>query len=203
MSNRQHRQAGMRLLRSPANQRGVVLLVALIFLAALALISVTVMQTSTLELRMAGNEQERIETLQKVLAVLDEIGENDLYFPVVEEGHRVCKQNDTRDACNDKIITFSTEVGSLLANDVVAYETYYRLDSTMPRASQSTGAVYDTNYRVAYFDIDVNYQAGSERGSDREISQGMQSVYRDMTQNTNSPDGVDADTQMQAPVTTP
>ncbi|MEX1032925.1 MAG: pilus assembly PilX N-terminal domain-containing protein [Cellvibrionaceae bacterium] len=200
MSDRQHRQARIIRLRSPANQRGVVLLVSLIFLAALALISVTVMQTSTLELRMAGNEQEQVEAVQKVHAVLDEIGENDAYFPVIEEDYLVCTTGDSRTACNVKIIDFSAAVDTLLSGDTVTSQTYYRLDSTMPRASQSTGEVYDTNYRVAYFDIDVSYQAGSERGSDRDISQGMQSVYRDMTQNTSAPDSVNADMQMQAPV---
>lgn len=201
MSDCQYEHTRVLLQRSLANQSGAVLLVALIFLAALALISVTVMQTSTLELRMAGNEQERIETLQKVQAVLDELREKDAYFPVIEEDYLVCTTIDARAECDAKIIDLSTEMDTLLSGDTVATQTYYRLDSTMPRASQSTGEVYDTNYRVAYFDIDVSYQAGSERGSDRDISQGMQSVYRDMTQNTNTPDGVNADTQMQDPVT--
>lgn len=187
--------------QSPARQRGVVLLVALIFLGALALISVTVMQSSTLELRMAGNEQEQVEALQSVQAVLDEISRNDAYFPVIQEGYLLCMTGDSRTECDATSIDLSTALDTLLTGDTVTYQTYYRLDSTMPRASQSTGSVYDTNYRVAYFDIDVDYESGSERGSDREVSQGVQSVYRDMTQSTKSPDGVNADTQMQDPVT--
>lgn len=201
MSDCQYGHTRILSRRSPAKQAGAVLLVALVFMAALALISVTVMQTSTLELRMAGNEQEQAETLQKIQAALDEIREKDAYFPVIEEGYLTCTTSDTRAACNATIIDLSTELDTLLSGDTVTSQTYYRLDSTMPRASQSAGEVYDTNYRVAYFDIDIGYQAGSARGSDRDISQGMQSVYRDMTQNTNSPEGVDADTQMQDPVT--
>lgn len=41
------------------NQQGSALLVALMFLVILTLLSVQAMRTSTMELRMAGNEQER------------------------------------------------------------------------------------------------------------------------------------------------
>lgn len=43
----------------PVRQQGAALLVALLFLIILTLLSVNAMRSSTMELRMAGNEQER------------------------------------------------------------------------------------------------------------------------------------------------
>jgi type IV pilus assembly protein PilX len=53
-----------------SNQRGVTLIVALIFLAILMLLGVTVAQTSSLEERMAGNTRDRDLALQSAEAGL-------------------------------------------------------------------------------------------------------------------------------------
>lgn len=62
----------MRALRpvSRANQRGVTLIVALIFLAILMLLGVTVAQTSSMEERMAGNTRDRDLAFQAAEAAL-------------------------------------------------------------------------------------------------------------------------------------
>jgi|GEM_PF-992382 len=180
-------------------QRGAVLMVAIVFLGLLAMLSVTVMRTSTMELRMASNEQERIEGLQKVQAILDDIREEDNYFPVVEEGYLVCKSGDTDTACDTAPIVLDSTVTSLLGSDTVQYRTYYREDSSLPRADHASDKVYDTSFRVAYFDLMVEYEAASERGARSEITQGVQSIYNDQTQTTSAPDGASADALMQGP----
>lgn len=53
-----------------SNQRGVTLIVALIFLAILMLLGVTVAQTSSLEERMAGNTRDRDMAFQAAEAAL-------------------------------------------------------------------------------------------------------------------------------------
>jgi len=53
-----------------SRQRGVTLIVALIFLAILMLLGVTVAQTSSLEERMAGNTRDRDLALQSAEAAL-------------------------------------------------------------------------------------------------------------------------------------
>lgn len=63
----------MRTIRFKAlrsNQRGVTLIVALIFLAMLMLLGVTVARTSSLEERMAGNTRDRDLALQAAEAAL-------------------------------------------------------------------------------------------------------------------------------------
>ena len=61
----------MRTIRFKAlrsNQRGVTLIVALIFLAMLMLLGVTVARTSSLEERMAGNTRDRDLARQELRA---------------------------------------------------------------------------------------------------------------------------------------
>lgn len=57
-------------IASRTDQRGVTLIVALIFLAILMLLGVTVAQTSSLEERMAGNTRDRDLALQSAEAAL-------------------------------------------------------------------------------------------------------------------------------------
>lgn len=180
-------------------QRGVVLMVAIVFLGLLAMLSVTVMRTSTMELRMASNEQMRIEGLQKVQAILDDIREEDSYFPVEEEGYLVCQSGDTDTECDTAPIVLHSTVTSLLGSDTAQYRTYYRQDSSMPRADHASDKVYGTSFRVAYFDLIVDYEAASERGARIKITQGVQSIYNDRTQTTSAPDGAIADSLMQGP----
>lgn len=54
----------------PQSQRGVTLIIALIFLAILALLGVTVAQTAQLEERMAGNTRDRDLAFQATEAAL-------------------------------------------------------------------------------------------------------------------------------------
>jgi type IV pilus assembly protein PilX len=57
-------------IATPSCQRGVTLIVALIFLAILMLLGVTVAQTSSMEERMAGNTRDRDLALQAAEAAL-------------------------------------------------------------------------------------------------------------------------------------
>lgn len=58
----------------PSGQRGVTLIVALIFLAILMLLGVTVAQTSMMEERMAGNTRDRDLAFQAAEAALEDAG---------------------------------------------------------------------------------------------------------------------------------
>jgi len=60
----------IQLIAPPSRQRGVTLIVALIFLAILMLLGVTVAQTSSMEERMAGNTRDRDLALQSAEAAL-------------------------------------------------------------------------------------------------------------------------------------
>jgi type IV pilus assembly protein PilX len=58
------------MITLPSRQRGVTLIVSLIFLAILMLLGVTVAQTSSMQERMAGNTRDRDLALQSAEAAL-------------------------------------------------------------------------------------------------------------------------------------
>lgn len=66
----------------PRRQRGVVLVVALVLLVAITLLSLAGISTTTLELMMATNQQERVNAFQQAEAGIDAIVSNLDNFPV-------------------------------------------------------------------------------------------------------------------------
>ena len=94
-----------------ARQAGAVLLVSLLFLLLMNIAVATTTRGSTLQLRMAGNEQSRLEARQRVMAVLDGII-NDLdNFPAQGGiGHRICAAGSTGSLCDERLIKLSTDL---------------------------------------------------------------------------------------------
>jgi Tfp pilus assembly protein PilX len=70
-------------------QRGAVLFVALVFLVIITLISITAMRSSTLELRMAGNEQEQRRALESAQSAVNGLL-TALSLPVTTIGNKEC-----------------------------------------------------------------------------------------------------------------
>jgi hypothetical protein len=64
-------------------QHGSVMIVALVFLVVLGIMGLTSMQTSQLELRMAGNEQVKISAHQAAQALIDVIVADSTTTPVI------------------------------------------------------------------------------------------------------------------------
>lgn len=60
-------------LSSGSNQRGVVLVVSLIFLIALTLVAAALMQNSTSDMKMSGATEEKAVALQEVVSAVDEV----------------------------------------------------------------------------------------------------------------------------------
>ena len=66
----------------PRRQQGVVLVVALVLLVAITLLSLAGISTTTLELQMATNQQERVNAFQQAEAGIDGVVSNLNNFPV-------------------------------------------------------------------------------------------------------------------------
>lgn len=65
------------------HSRGAALIVALLLLIVITLITVTAMRFSTLELRMAGNEQQRVSTFESAQAAVDAVTADLGNFPLI------------------------------------------------------------------------------------------------------------------------
>lgn len=89
------------------SQRGAVLLLAMVFLLLLAMIASAATRTSTLEFRMAGNDQFREEAFQKAQAVATALAEDESHFPLTGAvGSRVCEPTDPdpESLCHSRVL---------------------------------------------------------------------------------------------------
>lgn len=67
-------QSKLKLLVSRgAKQRGVVLIVSLVFLVALTAVVAALMQNSTTDMKMSGASEERVESIQEAVSAIDEV----------------------------------------------------------------------------------------------------------------------------------
>ena len=67
-------------INSPAHQRGMILIMVLVFLVLLTLIAVNAMSTAGLEERMASNTQGQVAQFQVVESAISDIIDNDEIF---------------------------------------------------------------------------------------------------------------------------
>lgn len=85
----------------PGTQRGGVLLVALVFLVVLGLFGLSSMQSSRLQLRMASNEEVRVNAHQAAQALVDAVAGTPDMTPVIGgAGYTLCTPGQS--ACDQE-----------------------------------------------------------------------------------------------------
>jgi len=161
----------------PRAQRGAALFTALMFLIVLTLISLAAMRSSTLEMKMASNDEARLSAFQRTQAIVDAtIGDTDNVQVLGAVGRRVCTGGSAADtpdniACDD--VDRGDSYGVSLASDTydddvadgkikVAVTRLSPAEAPAPRAIGTSAAVY----AVANFKIDAYYD-GTEDGLGR------------------------------------
>ncbi len=108
-------------LKSGQNQRGAILVIALIFLVAITLLTVSSMRSSKIGLHMAQNEESRIAAVQAAQALADAIVANPASTPVVgttgfiacTAGQYGCNRNDL--PVNNAILSDAVDASHLRA----------------------------------------------------------------------------------------
>jgi hypothetical protein len=152
-------------------QSGVVLVAALLLLLTITLVALTSMQGSTLELRMATNEQERMEAFQTAQATIDYILDNPSSFLVKGDvaGYTVCTANLS--GCNEATLDLDADVTGSPFDDTQDSVEVTRLDpATMPppRGLEMSA----DKFTVANFSVDGKHDAAATGGGYAEIVQG-------------------------------
>lgn len=156
---------------SHRSQRGAALFTALMFLIVLTLISLAAMRSSTIELRMATNDEARMTAFQRTQAVIDAtIADTNNVQVLGDVGRRVCtgtSASDTPDneSCDVYEIdladdTYDTDVDE--GRIKVAVTRLSPAEAPAPRAIGTSAAVYS----VANFQVDALYD-GTEDGLGR------------------------------------
>ena len=155
----------------PHAQLGAALFTALMFLVVLTLISLAAMRSSTLEMRMATNDESRLTAFQRTQAVVDAtIGETDNIKVIGEVGRRTCTgsaASDTPDGVDCDVYgvdlagdTFDDDVNDGLIK--VAVTRLSPAEAPAPRSIGTSAAVYS----VATFKVDALYD-GTDDGLGR------------------------------------
>lgn len=155
-------------------QQGAVLIVALIFLLLTAMISGTVMQTSVLEVKMAGNEQLREEAFQRVQAIANAVTADSSNLVVAGNiGYTICPSGVA--GCDNNSLSLISQVIAVPSGVNLDYKVQRLapLFAPMPFRMSEDNAGSANAYSAALFEIDANYD-GSDNGLGRaQIAQGI------------------------------
>lgn len=153
-----------------ASVRGSVLLTSLIFLLILTLAAATTMRTSTLELRMAGNEQQRVETFELTQSILDEVvGNPDNIRVSGDLGYVNCTPGISGCTANDVVVNNDLLPSSQAANAAVIVERLAPALSAPPRGVNTSSDAFS----AARFEVDTTYDGTADNEGKVGIVQGV------------------------------
>lgn len=131
----------------PKQQTGSVLFMALVFLVLTALIAVTIMDTSILSRKMAGNNQFKEDAMQVTEGVVNETVYNVIDLlgatnaPVV--GDVICMTTSSDTGCNKKLLTISNEIQTAASSASLFYQAVFFKEET--QASGGSTRLSETN----------------------------------------------------------
>lgn len=165
----------MNIPMSKSHSRGAILLVSMVFLLLIALVAGTVMQTSMLEFRMAGNAQFREEAFQKAQAVASAISEDIDNFPVVGDvGYTNCVAGAS--GCDATTVTFDSGIAAVPTGVSITAQVTREgpriLESFPVRLSEGQTSS-SPSYDAAIFEVAVNYSGSDEGLGNAEVAQGV------------------------------
>lgn len=158
------------------SQRGAALIIALLFLLLLTLVATTGAENSTLQLQMAGNEQSRVEALQRNMAILDAIIDDADNAPVVGGvGFKICDLAATDASCDLKEIEIASSVTSVPTGvDVDYFVTRVGpLEVDAPSMSEELASSASA-YKFARQEITSTIDGTDARLGNSTVVQGMQ-----------------------------
>jgi len=113
-------------IATPQKQSGAILVIALMFLVAITLFTISSMRSSNIGLHMAQNEEARIAAVQAAQALADAIVANPASTPVVgQSGFTACTAGQANCDRNNLPID-----NSMLAGQVAAYHLSARVERT-------------------------------------------------------------------------
>lgn len=146
-------------------QSGSVLLMALVFLVLTAMIAVTIMDTSVLEIKMAANQQFREEAAQHAEGIVGEVAGNyeDQMTPSVQVGTIFC---DVSESCDQNTLSISSDLKSKIP---VGVNLSYQAEKT----GEDPAPGGEGNYTDYFFEMSVDYDGVNKGLSSSNIAVGL------------------------------
>lgn len=175
----------------PTRQNGIALATALIFLVIITLLGLVAVRSSTTELRLAHNEQIRVEALEAAQAVVDSVLNNPQNLPINSNiDYLACFDSGTRGThmpCpaekatlvltqNDEPVQPSTPADECDPNaDIFASGIYAESRRLPPEDVPVPGALFTSmdKFHAAAFSVRGQYACGNTGLGSADIEQGV------------------------------
>lgn len=154
--------------RTQSKQRGAVMMVTLVFLVVLGIMALTSMQSSKLELRMAGNEAIRATAHQISQALIDAIIATPVMTPVIgNTGFTLCTNGQPN--CDLASLFMPGALAADVANgDLTATAELVAIGRPPPGTGYSADD-FDANY----YTVISNYDRSDENLGAARLTQGI------------------------------
>ena len=162
-------------MKTQRSQQGTILIVSLFFLLLLSIIAATTTETNSMQLRMAGNEQARIEAQQRTMSAIDAIIDNTDNTPVIGDiGYRICAAGSNASGCDAALINVPSAVSTTPSNTTLNYHVTRvgPLEASPPSMSEDE-ASSASFYRVARYEVSADYDGSAAKQANSRIIQGM------------------------------
>jgi len=185
-------------------QQGAVLVISLIFMLLTAMIVATLLTTSSTEMKMASNEQFRLEAAQKVESIIDNLydfineSEEDGFLKAADQ--RLCiSPTDHSDCITEVLPILLASLTTVETAETLNYYVEYE-DENVPgyavlsedRASSGSFGLYEIHVEYdaselgrgkasAVQGVMVSYGEGSDQVMIDDDGDGGLSIYRDIT----------------------
>lgn len=153
-----------------APQRGSVLIIAMVFLLILTLGATTTMRTSTLGMRMAGNEETRISSFEMTQSIVDQVvGNSDNIIVSGDIGFVNCTINVAGCSATTVVVDTNLLPAAKTNNAQVVIKRIAPALTPAPRGINSSA---DAFY-AARFEVDTSYDGTSMNEGKVGIVQGV------------------------------
>lgn len=160
-------------MRQFRRQSGAALAVSLVLLVVITLLGIAAMRSSALELTMAGNQQLRMEAVERAQSIVDAVHNNGSAFVVSDSsGYTNCTNNvplnaDGTDPCHERSLVLPTS----MFTTTVDMAKVIREDPPViapPRGLGTSIVAFD----AAPFSIEASYDERANGAGRAEVVQG-------------------------------
>ncbi len=153
-------------------QKGAVLVVAMVFLLIITLFAIGSMRGSNLNLLMASNEQARIEAAEKTQALIDNILSIDDNIKVAGSvGYTMCAVGASCDSATLQVESTFTTVASGESVNYTVVRKGPELGSVPALNEEDVSSA--SSYKAAVFEVTATYDGSANRQGRSNIAQGV------------------------------
>jgi len=159
--------------------KGAALVTSLVLLLALTMVSLSAIQTSSVQVQISGNDAATLEADQYAQSVVDAVIEDPTNFVVgASSGFTVCAA--TASDCNQVSIPLKDTMFTSLqggVNDTTGVQAKVKLVKTGTAPRLGAKASSATAFSGAYFAINGSYNETSNDGGRSRVVQGFVMIY--------------------------